>query len=123
VALITIASTEHNVTKSYTAAHIAHGAAITGLKTLIIDLSPDAGVSTLLGCTLNKSNPSSADLIRAHGKLENVPAEIIVENIRPDLDIIPSNGDLLREVKNLKVRDPEFMLLSDFQGLKETIPG
>ena len=94
MALITVASTEQGVAKSTTALHLAQGIAITGLRTLLVDFTPNGTVSEWLGCRRVEGEPCSSAFLEARGDLAKVPETVIVEDIRENLDIIPSGPEL-----------------------------
>lgn len=120
MALITVASTEQGVAKSTTALHLAQGIAITGLKTLLVDFTPNGTSSKWLNCERTAGEPSSSAFVDSKGDLAKIPETVIVEDIRENLDLIPSGPELQTKVWNLMIRDKEFMLLSAFHQLATT---
>ncbi len=123
MAIFTIASHQQGVGKTATAIHLAHGASVTGLKTLLVDFSPSCEATTILrGLPTNYRN-STAGLIESRGDLRRLSAETIRQEIRPSLDLLPSHyflGSVLREEMNSKQAEGGSMFLRDgLESLRE----
>lgn len=80
--------------KTTTAAHLGQHLALTGHRTLIVDLDPQASLSALHGFQPELDrNPSLYDAIRYDDGRRHVK-EVISQTNFPDLDIIPANLEL-----------------------------
>lgn len=116
MAIICVASTESGVGKSTLALHLAQGSAITGLSTVLVDFSDDCSITRALEIEPG-DNPSASSLIEARGELEKVPANVVTEDVRENLDVLAASPQLARTVRRLYAPDREYMLVSAFHQL------
>ena len=116
MAIICVASTESGVGKSTLALHLAQGSAITGLNTVLVDFTNDCTITRAL--QLNPGDaPAAHSLIEARGELEKVPANVVTENVRDNLDVLAATPRLERTVQRMYAPDREYMLVSAFHQL------
>lgn len=87
--IITLVNQKGGVAKSTTATTLAHGLAIAGKKTLLVDLDGQGQSSTLLGL---EQEPGVFDLLMADKR----PDQVIRATGRDNLFIIPGNKYTLR---------------------------
>jgi len=81
--ILTIANQKGGVGKTTTAVTLAHGLAMTGQKTLLVDLDPQGHVAFALG--VDKA-PGLYRLIA-----EEEPISNVIVNVRENLDIVPGD--------------------------------
>lgn len=116
MAIICVASTESGVGKSAVALHLAHGSAMTGLSTVLIDFTDNCDLTQRLALEAQAA-PSAAALIEARGELERVPANVVIERVRENLDVLAASPRLANTVRRLYAPDREYMLVSAFHQL------
>ncbi len=119
MAIICVASTESGVGKSTLALHLAQGSAVTGLSTVLVDFTDDCTITRALELSPGEA-PSAHSLIEARGELEKVPANVITESVRENLDVLAASPRLARTVQRLYAPDREYMLVSAFHQLAAT---
>ncbi len=88
--IVAICNQKGGVGKTSTAVSLASGIAISGRKTLLIDLDPQGNASSGVGIDKTQIQRSVY-----HALLENIPvSEIIVPSCVENLSVLPANPDL-----------------------------
>lgn len=94
MAVTTITSLKVGVGCTTSAIHLAQGAALAGLKVLLVDFTADGGASDFFGELRQGTASSTLSLLEAGGDLRLVRGDAIVSGIRPNLDLLPTHVDI-----------------------------
>ena len=84
VKIVTVSNRKGGVGKTTTAVHLAHGLAMKGLRTLLVDLDPQGHVAPALGL---EPGPGVFDLL-----VGRVPLGTLTQAARRDLYVLAGNG-------------------------------
>jgi chromosome partitioning protein len=109
--IISVSNQKGGVGKTTTALNLSACLGILEQKVLLIDLDPQANATSGIGIDLKKNKYSSYQLLEHTEKAEN----IILKSNTPNLDIIPSNIDLVA----IDHPDREFMLKKALSKIKD----
>ena len=113
--IIAISNQKGGVGKTTSAINIASFLAVTETPTLLIDMDPQANATSGIGIDTNKVEFSSYHLLEHTQKVD----KIIVPTSTPNLDIIPSNIDLVAiEIELVNHNNREFMLKEALNSIK-----
>ena len=114
--IISVSNQKGGVGKTTTALNLSACLGILEQKVLLIDLDPQANATSGIGIDLKKNKYSSYQLLEHSEKAEN----IILKSNTPNLDIIPSNIDLVAiELELVNHPDREFMLKKALNKIKD----
>ena len=91
--IIAVANQKGGVGKTTTVLNLGAIAAEMGYKTLLVDLDPQAALTASLGLKPNQLEKSIYHLLLAK---ELDPEQVVVRGLRPNLDALPANPDLVR---------------------------
>jgi chromosome partitioning protein len=91
--IIAVANQKGGVGKTTTVLNVGAIAAEMGYKTLLVDLDPQAALTASLGLQPNRLEKSIYHLLLAK---ELDPEQVVVRDLRPNMDALPANPDLVR---------------------------
>ena len=101
--------------KTTTALNLSASLGILEKKVLLVDLDPQANATSGIGIDTNKVEFSSYHLLEHTQKVD----KIIIPTSTPNLDIIPSNIDLVAiEIELVNHNNREFMLKEALNSIK-----
>ena len=115
--IIAVANQKGGVGKTTTVLNLGAAAALAGRKTLLVDLDPQAALTASVGLDPHRLERSVYHLLLAR---ELDPAQVIVSDVRPNLDVMPANRDLVRsDVELAQQIGREYLLQESLFSLKK----
>jgi chromosome partitioning protein len=102
--VIAVANQKGGAGKTVTAIHLAAAIAAMNQRVLLIDMDPQGHVAEHFGLVADQLQTEMSDVIEGSHPI----AEVIIPNIRPNLDIAPSNirlADMELTLVNLRFRE------------------
>ena len=114
--IIAVSNQKGGVGKTTTSLNLAACLGVLEKKVLLIDLDPQANATSGIGIDLKKIKKSSYHLLEHTEKANN----IIIKSNTPNLDVIPSNIDLVAiELELVNHPSREFMLRDALKKIKD----
>lgn len=114
--IISIVNQKGGVGKTTTAVNLADNLARIKQKTLLIDLDPQGNTTSSFGFDKNTQEATIYDTIINQKPIE----EIVLKNVRKNLDVIPSNIDLAgAEVEMVSIVSRETILKQALEPIKQ----
>src|SRR5438128_9926601 len=104
VHVIAVANQKGGVAKTTTVIHLGAAIADLGKKVLLVDLDPQGHLAEGFGIVSDKLKTEMSDVLDGSRKI----TEIIIPNVRPNLDLAPSNirlSDMELTLVNLRFRE------------------
>ncbi len=104
VQIIAVANQKGGVAKTTTVIHLGAAIAERGKKVLLVDLDPQGHLAEGFGIVSDKLKAEISDVLDGSKKI----TEIIIQNVRPNLDLAPSNirlSDMELTLVNLRFRE------------------
>ncbi len=115
-AIIAIANQKGGVGKTTTSISLSACLADKGMKVLVVDLDPQANLTSGFGIDKGNLEYTVYDLLIGKVGVE----QVIQKNVLDNLDVIPSNLDLAgAEVELMSVVGKEFILRNAFEPIKD----
>src|SRR5438552_7019315 len=102
--VIAVANQKGGVAKTTTVIHLGVAIAELGKKVLLVDLDPQGHLAEGFGIVSDKLKTEMSDVLDGSKKI----SEIIIRNVRPNLDLAPSNirlSDMELTLVNLRFRE------------------
>ena len=114
--IIAVSNQKGGVGKTTTSLNLAACLGVLEKKVLLIDLDPQANATSGIGIDLKKIKKSSYHLLEHTEKISN----IIIKSKTPNLDVVPSNIDLVAiELELVNHPNREFMLREALKEVKD----
>lgn len=104
VHVIAVANQKGGVAKTTTVIHLGAAIADQGKKVLLVDLDPQGHLAEGFGIVSDKLKAEMSDVLDGSKKI----SEIIIQKVRPNLDLAPSNirlSDMELTLVNLRFRE------------------
>jgi chromosome partitioning protein len=104
VHVIAVANQKGGVAKTTTVIHLGAAIAEQGMKVLLVDLDPQGHLAEGFGIVSDKLKTEMSDVLEGSKKI----TEVIIQSIRPNLDLAPSNirlSDMELTLVNLRFRE------------------
>src|SRR5213080_1897124 len=102
--VIAVANQKGGVAKTTTVIHLRVAIAEQGRKVLLVDLDPQGHLAEGFGIVSDKLKTEMSDVLEGSKKI----TEVIIPNVRPNLDLAPSNirlSDMELTLVNLRFRE------------------
>ena len=114
--IIAIANQKGGVGKTTTSVNLASALGILEKKILLIDADPQANATSGLGVILDNQQKGTYELLEHTVKVE----EVIIKTDSPNLDLIPSQIDLVAvEIELVDKHEREYMLRKSLESIKD----
>src|SRR3954452_10507138 len=104
MSIIAVANQKGGVAKTTTVLHLGAALAEQGQKVLLVDLDPQGHLAEGLGIIAERLPTEMSDVIEGTKRI----IDVIIPNIRPNLDLAPSNiklSDMELTLVNLRFRE------------------
>src|SRR5262249_24910660 len=104
VHVIAVANQKGGVAKTTTVIHLGAAIAERGKKVLLVELDPQGHLAEGFGIVSDKLKTEMSDVLDGSRKI----TEVVVPNVRPNLDLAPSNirlSDMELTLVNLRFRE------------------